>query len=439
MENRYLTGEVRRKVCYGAYKLPPVNIGNQKILVRNGQIITIDGIKVECFLVPGHTWGHMVYLIDDTYLFTGDTIWFGKDGGKSFINMLAESNPVSLKSLRSLENELRSRKLSPVIITGHTGWTDNLDFAFAHTDEVCNAWVRQKPHDPDAPYDAFDESDDTVENSKRGLLKKADREGWNHPNYKNWVPDSMVNGLVAGAAADAGLTLLQACGHGLPGKKSAAAGTVLGAGTVLLTAAAGWSIAARNAFSYDGKRKLSKEIIEGTADYVTLPKGGKGLDVGCGSGALTIACAKRNPNGEMIGVDHWGPEYPFSKALCEKNARTEGVSNTSFQQGDAAFLDFPDETFDAVTSNYVYHNITFQNKQKLLLETLRVLKKGGIFAIHDLMSRGRYGDMEAFCRKLKDMGYEKVEIIDTTNGMFMSRREAKRLLLTGSTLLVGKK
>ena len=325
IENRYLTGEVRRKVCYGAYKLPLVKIDNQKVLVRSGQIIDIDGIKVECFLVPGHTWGHMVYLIDDTYLFTGDTIWFGKDGGKSFINMLAESNPLSLKSLKSLENELRTRNLSPIVITGHTGWTDDLDFAFAHTDKVCNSWVRQKPHDPDAPYDAYDESDDTEENSKSGLLKKADREGWNHPDYKNWVPDLMVNGLVAGSAAGVGLTLLAVCGHGLQGKSCLAAGTVLGAGTVLLTAAAGWSIAARNAFSYEGERKLSKQIIEGTAAYVTLPKGGKGLDVGCGSGALTIACAKRNPDGEMIGVDHWGPEYPFSKALCEKNSRAEGV------------------------------------------------------------------------------------------------------------------
>lgn len=57
------------------------------------------------------------------------------------------------------------------------------------------------------------------------------------------------------------------------------------------------------AFSYDGKRKLSKQIIEGTAAYITLPEGGTGLDVGCGSGALTIACAKRNPQGKMTGVD----------------------------------------------------------------------------------------------------------------------------------------
>ena len=92
IENKYLTGEVRRKVIYHLYKLPQVTINNEKVLLRDGQVFEIDGIKIECFLVPGHTWGHMVYLIDDRYLFTGDTIWFGADGGYSFIFTLAESN-----------------------------------------------------------------------------------------------------------------------------------------------------------------------------------------------------------------------------------------------------------------------------------------------------------------------------------------------------------
>ena len=152
------------------------------------------------------------------------------------------------------------------------------------------------------------------------------------------------------------------------------------------------------------------------------------------------ACAKRNPQGRMIGVDRWGKEYAsFSLPLCQDNAKAEGVTNAEFQRGDAAKLDFPDETFDAVTSNYVYHNISGADKQELLLETLRVLKKGGTFAIHDLMSPRRYGDIQAFVKKLKGMGYERVELIDTTDGKFMSKSEAKRLMLTGSALLVGKK
>ena len=70
---------------------------------------------------------------------------------------------------------------------------------------------------------------------------------------------------------------------------------------------------------------------------------------------------------------------------------------------------------------------------------MRVLKKGGTFAIHDLMSPARYGDMEAFVKKLKAEGYEEVRLIDTADGTFMGKTEASWLGLSGSTLLVGKK
>ena len=113
IENRYLTGEVRRRVIYHLYRLPQVTILNPKTLLRDGQILNIDGIKIECFLVPGHTWGHIVYLIDDKYLFTGDTIWLGADGGYSFIAALAEDNKLAVRSLAALETKLRERGLHP--------------------------------------------------------------------------------------------------------------------------------------------------------------------------------------------------------------------------------------------------------------------------------------------------------------------------------------
>nr|WP_302591939.1 MBL fold metallo-hydrolase [uncultured Marvinbryantia sp.] len=173
VENRYLTKEVRRKVYGGWYKLPYVEIDNNKVLLKDGQVFNIGGIRVECIMVPGHTWGHMVYLIDDAYLFTGDTIWFGPDGGRSFLNALAEDNRLSVKSLAALKELLQKRNLHPMVITGHTGWSDDMDFVFAHTDLVCNASRKQKPHDPKAPYDAYDESDDTREKARTVRLEKA--------------------------------------------------------------------------------------------------------------------------------------------------------------------------------------------------------------------------------------------------------------------------
>lgn len=185
---------------------------------------------------------------------------------------------------------------------------------------------------------------------------------------------------------------------------------------------------------------MSAQIIDGVASYVKVPEGGKILDVGCGSGALAIAAAKKNPQSEVTGIDRWGKEYAsFNKKLCEENAEAEGVANVRFQQGDAAHLDFPNETFDAVTSNYVYHNIPSRDRQAILMETLRVLKKGGTFALHDIFSKAKYGDMDSFVKKLQDEGYEKVELIDTTDGRFMSRWESAWMTLQGSAILAGRK
>ena len=90
----------------------------------------------------------------------------------------------------------------------------------------------------------------------------------------------------------------------------------------------------------------------------------------------------------MIGVDYWGAVYNYSKALCEKNAASEGVaSRCVFQHGDAKQLDFPDESFDVVISNYVYHNV-----------------------------------MGADMQKLRDMGYQDVRLIDTAQEAFGSHR-----------------
>ena len=132
---------------------------------------------------------------------------------------------------------------------------------------------------------------------------------------------------------------------------------------------------------------------------------GKILEVGCGSGALTIRSALTWPKAKVIGIDYWGAVYNYSKALCEKNAAREGVaSRCVFQHGDAKQLDFPDESFDVVISNYVYHNV-----------------------------------MGADMQKLRDMGYEEVRLVDTAQEAFGSHRRAAMMMLGSSRLLVGRK
>ena len=262
------------------------------------------------------------------------------------------------------------------------------------------------------------------------------------PDYRNWLPKRLLKAKIIESLVCLILFILfGASDLILQGRQRIIWGLILGIGCLILILITAWVTILYKAFDYNGKRKLAKIIIEGTADYVKIPDGGVGLDVGCGSGALTIACAKRNPKATMVGCDIWSGGYKseFSKKLCQDNARAEGVENVSFESGNAVKLPFEDESFDVVTSNYVYHNIMGHNKQKLLLETLRVLKKGGVFVIHDLMNKSRYGDMDKFSEKLKKDGYENVQLIDTTKGLFLDHKEAILLGLYGSTLLIGRK
>ncbi len=257
------------------------------------------------------------------------------------------------------------------------------------------------------------------------------------PDYKNWMPKGMIWSFIGAALGFSAATVL-ICLLSHSTLKTVLT-IVFAAVALCFLCLSIWSVLMYRAFDYNGKRQMARQIIEGIAAYVKLPDGGRCLDVGCGSGALGIAVGKRNPQAEIIGIDRWGIEYAsFSKALCESNARIEGVTRISFFQGNAVHLEFPDESFDAVVSNYVYHNIP-GDRLKYLLETLRTLKKGGTFALHDIFSRSKYGDMQAFVKKLRDMGYQKVELIDTTNGQFMKKSEATWMALSGSALLTGVK
>ena len=67
--------------------------------------------------------------------------------------------------------------MSPVCGTGYTGWTDDLEFAFRHRTELC-APFKKRMHDPAAPYDGYDEADDTEEKARSvRLAKQIDHAG----------------------------------------------------------------------------------------------------------------------------------------------------------------------------------------------------------------------------------------------------------------------
>lgn len=253
-------------------------------------------------------------------------------------------------------------------------------------------------------------------------------------DYGNWMPVSML-WLVGGLAAlTAVISLLSFAVFHIT-----ALGVVFVIAAVILLALLLWCAWIRRQYAFGGSGMMDRTHLV-VLSHLDFDGQGQLLEVGCGSGALSIRAALTWPDAEVTGIDYWGAAYGYGQAMCEKNAASEGVGfRCAFRHGDANKLDFPDESFDAVVSNYVYHNVMGADKQALLLETLRVLKKGGVFALNDEMKPHMYGNMEAFAQELRDMGYADVRLIDTAQEAFGSRRRAAMMMLGDSRMLVGRK
>lgn len=95
--------------------------------VDGNEIIKTVDLKVQGIETPGHTPGSMSYLVDDKFLFTGDSLSLqsGKVGLFSkFINMDNETQLQSLKNLARMQG-------IKYIFTAHHGFSDNYEKAFA--------------------------------------------------------------------------------------------------------------------------------------------------------------------------------------------------------------------------------------------------------------------------------------------------------------------
>jgi SAM-dependent methyltransferase len=105
---------------------------------------------------------------------------------------------------------------------------------------------------------------------------------------------------------------------------------------------------------------------------------GRVLDLGAGTGLLTVRLARKGFRPMGIDLD--------ARALerARENAGVEGVE-IEFQEGDGASLNWPEGTFDAVTSLNLLHET--DDPAAVLRESARVLKPGGLLAMAD-MRRG---------------------------------------------------
>lgn len=102
------------------------------------------------------------------------------------------------------------------------------------------------------------------------------------------------------------------------------------------------------------------------------------LDLGAGTGTLTIMLKQAYPGAEVTGLDG----DPAVLALARAKAAAAGVA-ICFDHGLATALPYDDAVFDRVLSSLMLHHLTTEDKVRALAEAWRVLRPGGELHILD--------------------------------------------------------
>lgn len=102
------------------------------------------------------------------------------------------------------------------------------------------------------------------------------------------------------------------------------------------------------------------------------------LDLGCGTGSLTVMIKQSHLMSDVYGLD----ADPQVLKLARSKAKQANVK-IAYEQGMAYQLPYPDAWFDRVVTSLVLHHLTTEQKQQALNEVYRVLRPGGKFFILD--------------------------------------------------------
>jgi len=122
------------------------------------------------------------------------------------------------------------------------------------------------------------------------------------------------------------------------------------------------------------EKKFKRELIK----QANIQSGQRVLDLGCGSGTLTILLKQMHPDAKIVGLDG-------DAKILEIARRKIAVTDLAIElkAGLSFDMDFPDETFDRVVSSLLFHHLTPANKRRTFVEIHRVLKPGGELHIAD--------------------------------------------------------
>jgi len=116
-----------------------------------------------------------------------------------------------------------------------------------------------------------------------------------------------------------------------------------------------------------GITKVHRMLVE----QAELADGHRVLEIGSGTGNLTIRAKRSRPRADVIGVD------PDPLALARARRKLHGQAGIRFDHGYAQKLPYADGEFDRVLSSLMLHHLDSETKAAAAAEVFRVLRPGG--------------------------------------------------------------
>lgn len=102
----------------------------------------------------------------------------------------------------------------------------------------------------------------------------------------------------------------------------------------------------------------------------------KVLDLGCGTGTLTLMLKRAHPTAEVTGMDG-------DPQVLDIAREKSGNTNIQWDEGLASSLPYPDSVFDRVVTSLVIHHLVTDDKRRAFKEIYRVLKPLGELHVLD--------------------------------------------------------
>jgi ubiquinone/menaquinone biosynthesis C-methylase UbiE len=113
------------------------------------------------------------------------------------------------------------------------------------------------------------------------------------------------------------------------------------------------------------------------------------LDVGCGTGRALYQMQLAHPEHQYSGVD-------LSPFYIERAGELLAQKNVALSVGNAEKLAFPDASYDAITSVFLFHELPKRARRNVLAEMRRVLEPGGLLVLEDSAQLNDAPELQTF-------------------------------------------